>query len=150
MAENVKLEKKEEKKNRVVEFILAEHKVENYLLLFLGIFAIELGVIILRGLADTSKALLIIPDTAWLIGGAVKTKIFSWVLVALGSVSIILVATSFYRPSFDEIRNIKGLKKKEFLWNVVKVVCFSAVLALFFVLADYVIEIVMKAINNLF
>lgn len=150
MAENVKLEKKEEKKNRVVEFILSEHKLENYLLLFLGIFAIELGVIILRGLADTSKALLIIPDTAWLIGGAVKTKIFSWILVALGTISIILVATSFYRPSFDEIRNIKGLKKKEFFWNVVKVVCFSVVLALFFVLADYVIEIIMKAINNLF
>ncbi len=150
MAENVKIEKKEEKKNRVVEFILSEHKLENYLLLFLGIFAIELGVIILRGLADTSKALLIIPDTAWLIGGAVKTKIFSWILVALGTISIILVATSFYRPSFDEIRNIKGLKKKEFFWNVVKVVCFSVVLALFFVLADYVIEIIMKAINNLF
>lgn len=150
MAENVKIEKKEEKKNRVVEFILSEHKLENYLLLFLGIFAIELGVIILRGLADTSKALLIIPDTAWLIGGAVKTKIFSWILVALGVISIILVATSFYRPSFDEIRNIKGLKKKEFFWNVVKVICFSVVLALFFVLADYVIEIIMKAINNLF
>jgi len=150
MAENVKIEKKEEKKNRVVEFILSEHKLENYLLLFLGIFAIELGVIILRGLADTSKALLIIPDTAWLIGGAVKTKIFSWILVVLGTISIILVATSFYRPSFDEIRNIKGLKKKEFFWNVVKVVCFSVVLALFFVLADYVIEIIMKAINNLF
>ncbi len=150
MAENVKIEKKEEKKNRVIEFILSEHKLENYLLLFLGIFAIELGVIILRGLADTSKALLIIPDTAWLIGGAVKTKIFSWILVALGTISIILVATSFYRPSFDEIRNIKGLKKKEFFWNVVKVVCFSVVLALFFVLADYVIEIIMKAINNLF
>ena len=33
MAENVKIEKKEEKKNRVVEFILSEHKLENYLLL---------------------------------------------------------------------------------------------------------------------
>jgi hypothetical protein len=146
MAEKVK---EEQKKNRVVEFILTEHKIENYLLLFLGIFAIELGVILLRGLADSSKALLIIPDTAWLIGGALKTKIFSWILVALGVISIVLVASSFYRPSFDEIKHIKGLKKKEFFWNVIKVVCFSIILALFFVLCEFLIKLVIQAIGNL-
>lgn len=146
MAEKVK---EEQKKNRVVEFILTEHKIENYLLLFLGIFAIELGVILLRGLTDSSKALLIIPDTAWLIGGALKTKIFSWILVALGVISIVLVASSFYRPSFDEIKHIKGLKKKEFFWNVIKVVCFSIILALFFVLCEFLIKLVIQAIGNL-
>ena len=146
MAEKVK---EEQKKNRVVEFILTEHKIENYLLLFLGIFAIELGVILLRGLADSSKALLIIPDTAWLIGGSVKTKIFSWILVALGAISIVLVASSFYRPSFDEIKHIKGLKKKEFFWNVVKVVCFSVVLAVFFILCEFLIKLGIQAIGNL-
>ena len=124
MAEKMKAEKK----NRVVEYLLSEHKLENYLLLFLGLFAIELGVILLQG------KLLTIPEEAWLIGG--KT------------ISIVLVASSFYRPSFTEIRHITGLKWKEFLWNVVKVVLFSVVLALFFIGCDWVIEKIIQLLKN--
>ncbi len=139
MAEKVK----SEKKNRVMEYLVTEHRIENYLLLFLGIFAIELGVLLLQG------KLLTIPEDAWLIGGKTNTIVFSWILVALGTISIILVASSFYRPSFDEIKHITGLKWKEFLWNVVKVVVFSIVLALFFLLCDFVIEKIIQLLKNL-
>lgn len=139
MAEKVKAEKK----NRVVEYLLSEHKIENYLLIFLGIFAIELGVLLLQG------KLLTIPENAWLIGGKTNTRIFSWILVALGAISIILVAASFYRPSFAEIRHIKGLKWNEFLWNVVKVIVFSIILALFFLACDWVIEKIIQLIKNI-
>lgn len=139
MAEKVKAEKK----NRVVEYLLAEHKLENYLLLFLGVFAIELGVILLQG------KLLTIPEGAWLIGGKTNTLIFSWVLIGLGAISIILVAAAFYRPSLAEIRHIKGLKKKEFFWNVVKVIGFTVVLALFFIGCDFVIEKVIELFQNI-
>ncbi len=139
MAEKVKAEKK----SRVLEYLLSEHKIENYLLLFLGLFAIELGVLLLQG------ELLTIPEDAWLIGGKTNTMVFSWVLIALGAVSIILVAASFYRPSFSEIKHITGLKWKEFFWNVVKVVVFSIVLALFFVACDWVIEKIIQLLKNL-
>lgn len=132
-----------EKKNRVAEFILSEHKIENYLLLFLGIFAIELGVILLQG------KLLSIPEEAWLIGGKTNTTIFSWVLVGLGAISIILVAAAFYRPSISEIKHITGLKAQEFFWNCVKVICFTVVLALFFIGCDFVIEKVIELFKNL-
>ena len=138
MAENMKAEKK----NRVVEYLLSEHKLENYLLLFLGLFAIELGVILLQG------KLLTIPEEAWLIGGKTNTIVFSWVLIGLGAISIVLVASSFYRPSFTEIRHITGLKWKEFLWNVVKVVLFYVVLALFFIGCDWVIEKIIQLLKN--
>ena len=72
MAEKVKAEKK----SRVLEYLLSEHKIENYLLLFLGLFAIELGVLLLQG------ELLTIPEDAWLIGGKTNTMVFSWVLIA--------------------------------------------------------------------
>ena len=134
---------KAEKKNRVVEYLLAEHKLENYLLLFLGLFAIELGVILLQG------NLLTIPEEAWLIGGKTNTIVFSWVLIGLGAISIVLVASSFYRPSFSEVKHITGLKWKEFLWNVVKVVVFSVVLALFFIGCDFVIEKIIQLLKNL-
>ena len=139
MAEKVQAEKK----NRVVEYLLSEHKIENYLLLFLGVFAIELGVILLQG------QLLSIPEEAWLIGGKTNTVIFSWVLVGLGAISIVLVAAAFYRPSIAEIKHISGLKFNEFLWNVVKVISFSVVLALFFVGCDFVIEKFIQLMKNL-
>ena len=94
---------KPEKRNRALQYIAHEHRIDNYLLLFLGIFAIELGVILLQG------ELLTIPTEAWLIGGKTNTLVFSWILVALGAISIILVASTLYRPSFSEIKNIKGL-----------------------------------------
>ena len=139
MAEKVQAEKK----NRVVEYLLSEHKLENYLLLFLGVFAIELGVILLQG------ELLSIPEEAWLIGGKTNTTIFSWVLVGLGAISILLVAAAFYRPSIAEIKHISGLKANEFLWNVIKVLGFTIVLALFFIGCDFVIEKLIQLMKNL-
>lgn len=138
MAEKTKTQ---QKRNRVTEFILTEHRFENYLLLFLGIFAIELGVILLTNF-------LTINEGAWLIGTPIAKTIFAWVLVGLGVVSVVLVAITFYRPSFDEIKNITGLKKKEFLFNVLKVVCFSLIICLFFVGCNAVIDLVKSKVIN--
>ena len=125
MAEN-------EKKNRAMSVLLREHKWENLILAILAIFAIELGVLLL------SKTYLSIPEDAFIIGKYWKQ--FAWILVVLGAVSLILSVSSFFVPSFAEIKHIKGLKKAEFFGNVVKVIIFSVVLALFFTLCDWAIE----------
>lgn len=127
-----------EKKNRAMDVLLKEHKWENLVLAVLAIFAIELGVLLL------TKTYLSIPEDAFLIGKYWKQ--FSWILVGLGAVSLILSVSSFFIPSLAEIKNIKGLKKREFLANVVQVIIFSLVLALFFTLCDWAIE----SIINLF
>ena len=80
-----------EKKNRAVDVLLKEHKWENLILAILSIFAIELGVLILTG------TYLTIPEDAFLIGD--YSKAFSWILVGLGAVSLILSVSSFYVPS---------------------------------------------------
>ncbi len=54
-----------------------ERKIEKYILLFLGVFAIILGILILDG------RYLVISDDALLIGG-VNSKAFCWVLIILG------------------------------------------------------------------
>lgn len=128
-----------EKKNRVMDVLLKEHKWENLVLAILAIFAIELGVLILSG------NYLSIPEEAFLIGK--YWKAFSWVLVGLGAVSFILAVSSFFVPSLAEIKHITGLKKGEFFWNVVKVFAFSAILALFFMGADTVIQLVIELFN---
>ncbi|MGM9900127.1 MAG: preprotein translocase subunit SecE [Bacilli bacterium] len=127
---------KQNKKNRVMDVLFTEHKWENLVLAILAIFAIELGVLLL------TKNYLTIPADAFLIGK--YWKVFSWVLVVLGAVSLILSVSSFYAPSFAEIKNISGLKKKEFFGNVLKVFIFSVVLALFFLLCDFVIETILN------
>ena len=127
---------KENKKNRVMDVLFTEHKWENLILAILAVFAIELGVLLL------TKNYLTIPADAFLIGK--YWKVFSWILIVLGAVSLILSVSSFYIPSFAEIKNITGPKKKEFFANVLQVFVFSVVLALFFLLCDLVIESIMK------
>ncbi len=128
-----------EKKNRVMDVLLKEHKWENLLLAILAVFAIELGVLLL------SKTYLTIPADAFLIGKYWKP--FAWALVILGAASLILSVSSFYVPSFAEIKHITGLKKAEFFWNVFQVFMFSLILAFFFLLCDLAIESIMKALN---
>lgn len=119
------------KKNRVTEAIAKEWKYENLILVVLALFAIELGVLILNGT-------LTISDDAPLIGG--HAKLFSWILVGLGAISTILAVSSFYRPSFAEIKHVTGLSKINFVKNVFTVLIFSVILALLFVGFDLLIE----------
>jgi preprotein translocase subunit SecE len=127
------VKEKTEKRNRVLEFLKSEHKYENLILAVLSIFAIELGVLLLNGS-------LVIPSGSFLIGD--YWKVFAWILVGLGVVSLILSVSSFYRPSLAEIKHLTALKKKEFLTQVLEVVVFSVVVALLVVLFDYLIELV--------
>ncbi len=125
-------EKKVEKKNRVLQAIHHEWKYENLILVVLALFAIELGVLLLTG--D-----LTIASTAFLIGP--YWKVFAWILVVLGALSMLLAVSSFYRPSFAEIKHITGLKKRTFFGNVVIVLIFSVILALLIIAFDSVIEV---------
>ncbi len=129
-----------EKKNRVMDVLLKEHKWENLILAILAVFAIELGVLILSG------SYLSIPEEAFLIGK--YWKAFSWILVVLGAVSFILAVSSFFVPSLAEIKHVTGLKKGEFFWNVVKVFIFSIILALFFMGADTLIQLVIQLFTS--
>lgn len=122
-----------EKKNRVIEFVSKEHKYENLILAVLAIVAIELGVLILTKVLN-------IPQSAFLIGGEPNSKIFSWALVVLGAVSLVLSVFSFFVPSFAETKHIKGLKVVEYLVNIATVIIFILILALFFIGCDAVIE----------
>lgn len=133
--------KKVEKKNRVIQAIHHEWKYENLILVVLALFAIELGVLLL------TKALQI-ADTAFLIGE--YADIFAWVLVVLGVLSMLLAVSSFYKPSFAELKHVTGLKKRTFLGNVLIVIVFCVILAFLFIAYEAVIELAMDFIKGLF
>ena len=124
-----------EKPNRIAQFLNTEYKWENFLLVGLSLFAIVFGVLILQ---DTFS----IPENAFLVGD--YADLFAWVLIVLGVISLLLWAVPFFRPSISEIKHIKGLKRKEFLGNIVKVIVFTIALALVFFLFDLAIEVIIS------
>ena len=132
--ENIQIQQIE-KPNRIAQFLNTEYKWENFLLVGLSLFAIVFGVLILQ---DTFS----IPEDAFLVGPF--ANIFAWVLIVLGVISLLLWAVPFFRPSISEIKHIKGLKRKEFLGNIVKVIAFTIALALVFFLFDLAIEVIIS------
>ena len=111
---------KEVKKNRVIQAISHEWKYENLILVVLALFALELGILLLTGdLTISSNAFLIGPY--W--------KVFAWILVGLGVIALLLAVASFYRPSLAEVKHVTGLKRKEFVVNVITVFVFILVVA---------------------
>ena len=137
-----KVVKTEEKKSRVIEFVLKEHKYENLILAVLAIVAIELGVLLLTKVLE-------IPAGAFLIGeSTLHSTIFAWALVVLGAISLVLSVISFFIPSFAETKHIKGLKVSQYFTNIATVIIFIIVLALFFIGCDYVIEGFQKLISG--
>ena len=129
-----------EKKNRAVDVLLKEHKWENLILAILSIFAIELGVLILTG------TYLTIPEDAFLIGKYWKQ--FSWILVGLGAVSLILSVSSFYVPSLAEIKHLTPEKKRTFFGNVLKVFAFSVIVVAFLFVCDWAINLVIELVAS--
>lgn len=123
-------EKKQAKKG-TMSVLSKEYKYENLILAFLAIFAIVLGALIVNGT-------LVIGENYFLIGS--YPKVFAWVLIGLGAISLLLVALPFYKPSFDEAKHIKGLKKSEFLVNIARVLIFILILAAFFFLCDLALD----------
>ena len=132
--ENIQ-KQQQEKPNRIAQFLNTEYKWENFVLVGLSLFAIVFGVLILQ---DTFS----IPADAFLVGP--YANIFAWVLIVLGVISLLLWAGPFFRPSISEIKHIKGLKRKEFLGNIVKVIVFTIALAIVFFLFDLVIELIIS------
>ena len=127
---------KEEKKNRVLQAIYHEWKYENLILVVLALFALELGVLLLTG--D-----LTISANAFLIGE--YWKVFAWILVGFGVIALLLAVASFYRPSLAEIKHVTGLKRKEFLVNVITVFVFILVIAGLIFAYESVITLIEKA-----
>lgn len=132
-------EQKNVKNNKgVMSFLSKEYKYENLIMVFFALFAIVMGALILTGA-------LVIDKNFFLIGS--YPKVAAWILVGLGVVTLLLVLYPFYKPSFDEAKHIKGLKRSDFLINIVRVLVFIIVLALVFFLYDLALDFFMQLFN---
>lgn len=125
-------------KKGAMAFLSKDYKYENLVIAIFALIAIVLGALIL------TKAL-VIDENFFLLGS--YPMVVAWILVGLGVVSLLLILWPFYKPSFDETKHIKGLKRSEFLVNIARVILFIIILAFFFFLCDLALDSFMQLFN---
>ena len=108
------------KKNRLAEVFMKDYRFEGLILLILAVVAIVLGVTI-----DASIPVL-----------GDYPKVFAWILVGLGVVSLGLAVWPFYKPSVEEVKRVTWPTGKQFLYDSIIVLLFVAILALFYTAID--------------
>lgn len=137
MAKNNQIVAKEaapDKRNRLAETFTKEYKYEGVILLVLSLIAIILGTLIYKGVNSSGDVGLTINENVFLIGDYPKT--FAWILIGLGSVSLILSIWPYYKPSIYEVKRVTWPTQKLMLLNCADVFIYTIALTLFFYLCD--------------
>jgi preprotein translocase SecE subunit len=119
-----------------------EYKYEGLILLFLSIIAIVLGAMVLIGESSSGTSGLTINDNVFLIGD--YPKAFAWILVILGVMSLLLAVWPFYKPSISELKRVSWASRGTLFQNTATVFAFVLIMALFFLLSDYLLGFVLK------
>ena len=115
------------KKNRLAEVFMKDYRYEGLILLILAVIAIVLGVLILVNTLTIDASIPVLGD---------YPKVFAWILVGLGVVSLGLAVWPFYKPSVEEVKRVTWPTGKQFLYDSMVVLLFIAVLALFYTAID--------------
>lgn len=131
---------KKEKPHRIRNFIKGNYRGENAVMLFLAIFSIVLGALIVTGK-------LTIQESVFLIGYK-SGKLFAWILIGLSAIALVFILIPFYRPSMSEIKHLKPNSKAEFLRNIARTLVFIIAMALFFFLCDLGLDPLMNLIKG--
>ena len=118
---------KPKKKNRLAEVFMKDYRFEGVILLVLAVIAIVLGVLIVVGTLTIDPNIPVLGD---------YPKVFAWILIGLGVVSLGLAIWPFYKPSVEEVRRVTWPTGKQFLYDSMVVLLFVAILALFYTAID--------------
>lgn len=135
-------EVKEKKKNRLVEAFKRDYKFEGLLLLLLSMLAIIVGGWFLAACykgEEPFRGVFLLDD---------YDKVFSWLLLILGVVSLLFSIWPYYKPSIYEVKRITWPSKKEMLESSLATFIFSLVLVLFFFLCDQLFVQLLPAIEK--
>ena len=132
--------KADEKPPRILNFLSKEYRGENAVMLFLALFAIVLGALIVTGTLEI--------DEKYFLVGLYKGKLFAWILIGLAAISLLFVVIPFYRPSMTEIKHLKTLSRAEFLINVARTMIFILVMVAFFFVCDLGLNPLMELIKK--
>ncbi len=139
---NAQIQKKQEKENRpsrIAQYLKEEHKWFNYVLLFISVFVLMLGILILVGT-------LVVKENIWFIGE--HPTLYGIIIVVISALGTLYSLYPFYRPCFPEFKKITWLKGKKFIADIVRVFLFIIIFTLLFLLYDSFISQVLGYIFN--
>ena len=123
----IKEKNKEVQKSKVVEILTTEYKWETYLLGFLSVVAIALGLLIFANVLTVS-------ESTPLIGN--YPKLFAWIITIVGAIGLILFAIPLFKPAVPELKKLTWPTWRVFLANSTRVFIFIIVLAGVFLLYE--------------
>ncbi len=132
--------KKEKKKSSIASVFVKEYKYEWVVLLVLSLIAIILGVVFLNNEFGWTL------ENVYLIGD--YPKLFSWILIGLGVLSLILSVAPIYKPSIVEIKRVSWPKRGEMVKSSIVVLIFSLAMALFFFIVDMGLNVIEEWLNK--
>jgi len=133
MSEEVKKQKPEKKQSLLTKVFKTEYKYDGLILAILAVIAIVFGVILLKN--DFGLTL----ENVYLIGDF--PEVFCWALIIIGIISLLIAVWPFYKPSYDEFKRVSWPTRGRLLKDSLTVIIFSAVFALYFLLADSIIKL---------
>ncbi|MGB3996916.1 MAG: preprotein translocase subunit SecE [Bacilli bacterium] len=133
---------KKEKTNSILSIFAKEYKYEGLILLFLSLLAIVLGAMVLIGETSGGTSGLTINEEVFLIGD--YPRAFAWILIILGVMSLILSIWPYFKPSIGEVKRVSWPTRGTVFQNTATVFAFVLIMALFFLLSDYILGFVLK------
>jgi len=142
MALEKKAEKDKKEKKNFLALAAKEYKYEGLILLILALIGLVLGVEILIGATSNGESGLVVDENFFIIGE--YPKAFAWVLIVLGSVSIVLAIWPYFKPSIGELKRVTWPTKKVMLENTLITFAFILIIALLFVGYDAILNKVVE------
>ena len=137
----IKEKKQELQKSKVVEILTTEYKWETYLLGFLSIVAIALGLLIFANV-------LTVNETTPLIGNF--PKLFAWIITIVGAIGLILFAIPLFKPAVPELKKLSWPTWRVFVANSTRVFIFIILMAGVFLLYEAFISAFLGFIERTF
>jgi preprotein translocase subunit SecE len=136
-------EKKNElqQKSKVLEILTTEYKWETYLLGFLSLVAIAIGLLIFANVLTVNE------DTP-LIGN--YPTLFAWIITIVGGIGLILFAIPVFKPAVPELKKLSLPTWRVFLANTTRVFIFLLVVVGVLLLYEAFITAFLSFINKTF
>lgn len=125
------------KKSSLLEVLSKEYKYENLILAVLALIICAYSAMLLNG------ELLISADTP-VIG--TKPKVFAWILMIIGLISLLVVLVPFYKPAIPELKKLSWPDRNKFLGNIARVFIVMIILCVCFVIYDYFLVMLFEAV----
>ena len=123
------------KRNKLLEVLSQDYKIENILLALIAIVAMAFSVMILSDKLN-------IKDNYPLIGA--YPKVFAVILLCVAILGLLVVLWPFFEPSIGEVRKITWARPKELYEDLFRVIVFM----IFFIFVLLFFDIICRALYN--